>query len=234
MVEQRPSRPGARSMDPLVRPAQILRMSWMTPGYGVFMNEGVESMPDAPESPAQHGILGFATVDRQPNAQMAIWLTSLWGTRAAHTNAVVTTSDDQSSIDALLARRILVLTPGTEMQATPSALTPEVLGARFTQAVMEERAAIDAAIEEHARQTGNRNLIRPDWAPAPIAPEELSGLDVPQRTLAVANYVAALWQWWIGTESERRRRMSFPAMIAAGLGDAALVGIPPAVFSPER
>lgn len=163
--------------------------------------------------------LGFATVYRQIGDQhIGVWLTSVMELQGAtHTNAVVTSREDMQKVETMAYRRIVVVV-GSDPVQVPRAITVDQLHDLFEDACTARQAEIDSAIDTHVRMTRNRNLTRPEWRPAPTLAVAASD-DAPHHTLATANYVAALWNRWLFIDTERRKRIAFPAMADAGLVD---------------
>ncbi|WP_156628709.1 hypothetical protein [Mycobacterium sp. 1274756.6] len=182
-------------------------------------------------------MLGFAIVDKQPSADAtAVWLTSrVEDTRANHTNAVVIAHDDEHydyKIWALTSDRAVVLTDGT-MPAAP--FTRTLTRASFDRLIdetLDHQKRVDDAIT--AARTSKRKLVAPDFPrdkPSFVADDR----DKPQfRALAVANYVAKVWRFWLLTDDQRVRRTvdartGDPAgAMPPGLDDPSLAQFPPA------
>lgn len=159
-------------------------------------------------------MLGFAVVDRQPAAeQTAVWLTTqVGGTTVQHTNAVVLDHDDEKyekKVHALTAGRVVVLTKGTRS----GRLFRNAVGVGALDDLVSETATrrelVEKAITKYAAKTKNKNLVVPDYPSPPKPPAEQP--DEPQlRSLACANYVAAVWSGWLLTEEQRLRRTTDP------------------------
>ena len=158
-------------------------------------------------------MLGFAIVDRRPNAaSTAVWLTSREGTRVIHTNAVVIPDDDErhdAKVRALTADRAVVLTSGT----MPPVEFVHALGVSEFDDMIGETAAhqrrISQAVADYMARMRTRNLVMPHF-PAP--PEMVAAKhDEPAfRALSVANYVASVWMAWLASEEQRVRRTTDP------------------------
>ncbi|MGB3286520.1 hypothetical protein [Mycolicibacter algericus] len=197
-------------------------------------------------------MLGFAIVDRQPSSEAtAVWLTSriedsrfkrdgdndeLKSLRVNHTNAVVIANDDEryeTTIRSLTADRAVVLTGGT-VAPVPfvKPLTADVFDALIkVTAAYQQR--IDDAVE--AARSSTRKLVDPDFprAAPELIPDER---DEPQfRALATADYVAAVWRFWLLTDAQRARRSLptktktrvLPPIMPAELCDPQLTELPP-------
>ncbi|MCV7315908.1 hypothetical protein H7J77_10185 [Mycolicibacillus parakoreensis] len=181
-------------------------------------------------------MLGFAIVDRQPGANAtAVWLTTrVDDTRVNHTNAVLIDHHDEDygyKVWALTADRAVVLTDGTT-PATP--FTGTLTVASFNELIdeaFENQQRISDAVA--AARTSKRKLMDPDFpcsGPVFVADER----DEPQyRALAVANYIAKVWRFWLLTDEQRVRRTvdtrtgEPPGIMPHGLDQPALAAFPP-------
>ena len=162
-------------------------------------------------------MLGFATVDLsiQDNT-LTVWLTSVEGTDAGHTNAVVfSLGDDTTPRRALgmICDRYVVLTDRTPREH------PLFIGwgvepcdlAMLAKQITAAQAAIVAAFGEYRTRPGKADLMEPVLPPAP-APFDQAALEAgtPQQlTLAVANQVMRTWTAWLTTEGERVKRWTY-------------------------
>ena len=159
-------------------------------------------------------MLGFAIVDRQPNATAtAVWLTThVGGTTVQHTNAVVINHDDDrcdKKIYALTADRIVILTDGSaEDGIFQHALGVDVLSDLIAETATRQQL-IQKAVAEYMTRTKNKNLVIPDFLSSPNPPSQAHA--APQlRALATANYIAEVWSGWLATEEQRLRRTIEP------------------------
>ena len=181
-------------------------------------------------------MLGFAIVDRQPNAgTTAVWLTSREGARVSHTNAVLIAHDDDrhdAKVRALTADRVVVLTDGT----TPPLDFVQALNVREFDELIDETVAhqqrISQAIADYKTRTRNKNLVTPNFPAEPklSAPKH----DEPaSRALSVADYVAGVWMAWLVSDEQRLRRTTDPRtgttpwIMPEELGDPGLAAFPP-------
>jgi hypothetical protein len=181
-------------------------------------------------------LLGFAIVDRQPNAgTTAVWLTSREGARVSHTNAVLIAHDDDrhdAKVRALTADRVVVLTDGT----TPPLDFVQALNVREFDELIDETVAhqqrISQAIADYKTRTRNKNLVTPNFPAEPklSAPKH----DEPaSRALSVADYVAGVWMAWLVSDEQRLRRTTDPRtgttpwIMPEELGDPGLAAFPP-------
>ena len=161
-------------------------------------------------------MLGFATLDANPRCDTsAVWLTSrVAPDLAEHTNAVSIQDSDASSertMRALIADRILLLTPGSQAPSfAAGALTVDDLSV-FRDEIEHLQERIISAITEHSTRARNGNLVRPVFARFP-RPEEfdMSSESPTKRALETANFLAKLWTCWLSTEEQRRRRSINP------------------------
>ena len=162
-------------------------------------------------------MLGFATVDLSLHDNtLTVWLTSVEGTDAGHTNAVTfSLGDDAAPRRALgmICDRYVVLTDRTPREhplfigwgAEPCDLG--MLAKQTTAA----QATITAAFEEHRSKPGKADLIEPVLPPVP-APIDQAALEAgtPQQlTVALANQVMRAWTAWLATEGERVKRWTY-------------------------
>lgn len=190
-------------------------------------------------------MLGFAIVDRQPTSDAtAVWLTTrVEDTQANHTNAVVITNSDErydDKIRALTADRAVVLTDGTSpLESFENTLTVGSFGELIDEA-LEYQKRIGEAVA--AARAPGRGLVDPDF-PRSIPELTSDGRDEPQfRALAVANFVAHAWRFWLLTDEQRIRRTinaktgKPPGIMPPDLGDLAMAAFPPvfgAMVKPE-
>lgn len=191
---------------------------------------------------------GFVTIDCQPGSGlMALWTTSCIESVPAHVNAVVI--DQQEDPDVLWKVRTLtrdaavVMTDGSDPSGLPLDETPhgiEAIAALADHALALQRRILDA-VEAFAKRpsakTGAppnspRKIVYPDFEPVPemgqFAPTSTT---TQHRALAAANYVRALWSYWIATDEQRRRRTRSPKgvspwMMPADLGGPGLELLP--------
>lgn len=195
-------------------------------------------------------MLGFAIVDRQPSSESAaVWLTSrvedsgedasdeLKSVRVAHTNAVVIAGDDEryeTMIRALTADRAVVLTEGT-IPPVPfaAAISVDAFDRLIEATRVHQRRIVDAVAT--VRKSSKRQLVDPDFPR--VVPELISGdYDRPEcRALVTANYVAAVWRFWLLTDAQRARRSvptktkkgELPPIMPQELCDPKLTELPP-------
>jgi hypothetical protein len=162
-------------------------------------------------------VLGFATVDLSTQDDtLTVWLTSVQGTHADQTNAVVfSLADDTTPRRALgmVCDRYVVLT-----ERTPRS-HPLLMGwgikpcdlAMLTEQVTAAQATLMAAFEEYRAQPGKANLVEPSLPPVPVPLErgELESGPPELLTLALANQVMRTWTAWLATEGERVKRWKY-------------------------
>ncbi len=183
-------------------------------------------------------MLGFAVVDRQPQAgATAIWLTGREGSRVGHTNAVVIAHDDERydyKVWALTADRAVVLTTGTTPSKTFEHALDIELFAGFIDETEARQELIVEAVAEYAARANSKNLVIPEFASArPTL--KIDARDEPQyRALSVANYIATVWSAWLATDEQRVRRAINPRTGQAPWIMPEALGSPElAEFSPE-
>jgi hypothetical protein len=162
-------------------------------------------------------VFGFATVDLSPQDDtVTVWLTSLQGTHADHTNAVVFNLRDSTTprrVQGMVLDRYVVLTERTARTHpifTGWGVEPCDL-AMLAEQVIAAQAAIMAAFEDYRAQPGKANLMEPNLPPVP-APVDQAALETgppEQLTLAVANQVMRTWTAWLATEGERVKRWKY-------------------------
>lgn len=158
-------------------------------------------------------MLGFATVDRQPSADVtAVWLTTpLTPTLVRNTNAVVIRHDDpdhDKKVWALTADRSVVLTENTEPPIPFTYGNPAGVFNELIEQTAAHQERICAAVEDYSRRN-RAKLVVPTFMPVPVLspPKE----DKPQyRALAVADFVGRAWAAWLFTEEQRHRRTVAP------------------------
>lgn len=155
---------------------------------------------------------GFAVIDAQPDTtNCAVWLTSRTGpAMVEHTNAVAldqTAGDFTSTLDNLLTRRHVLLTPDSDVGTMLAARFDDLT--LFSDATAALHAHILTAIAAYKRKMRNTNLAIPDMPPArPYAP---ATDDTPTgRALTTANHLRRLWRDWLEMERERLRRTTHP------------------------
>lgn len=183
-------------------------------------------------------MLGFAVIDApEGSGEIAIWLTTrTTSSMADHTNAVVLPRNGDRTHDvytAMTADRIVLLTPGTELDCDPAPMTFDSLD-RFADATQRLYDDVVAAITAYGKRTRSPNLVTPP-RPEPRTyiepPEDIA----PARALATANYLSRLWRDWLQIEEERRRRTVTPRtgetpwMMPPELNSPAVAEIPSAV-----
>lgn len=197
-------------------------------------------------------MLGFAIVDRQPSEEAtAVWLTSriedssfsregdsdeLKGLRVNHTNAVVIAHDDEryeAKIRSLTADRAVVLTAGS-VSPVPfvKPLTVDLFDTVIKASLVHQQRIAQAVA---AARTSKRKLVDPDF-PRTVPQLIPDKRDRPEfRALATANYVAAVWRFWLLTDAQRVRRSvptktkkgELPPIMPKELCDPKLAELPP-------
>jgi hypothetical protein len=162
-------------------------------------------------------MLGFATVDLSTGDNtLTVWLTSVQGADAGHTNAVIfNLGDDTTRRRALgmICDRYVVLTDRTPRQHSPLigwGVEPTDL-AMLAEETTAAQATIMAAFEGHRSEPGKADLIEPvlPLVPAPFDQAVLEAGTPQQLTLAVANQVLRAWAAWLATEGERVKRWTY-------------------------
>lgn len=162
-------------------------------------------------------MLGFATVDLMTGEDtLTVWLTSVQGAHAAHTNAVTfNLGDDATPRRALgmICDRYAVLTDRTPRDH------PLLIGwtaepcdlAMLAQQTTIAQASLMAAFEEHRSKPGQGELVEPvlPAVPRPLDQAGLTAVGAQQLTLAVANQVRRTWTAWLATERERVKRWAY-------------------------
>jgi hypothetical protein len=160
-------------------------------------------------------VLGFAVIDRQVgHGVTAVWLTTrITSDRVGHTNAVCVADDDpdgSTKLRSLIADRAVILTAGSEHPLP--LMTPiqvDTIGSLVTETTEYQRRIVEA-VDAYVAKSRSKNLVRPDFPPAPVVPELRELPDAAQRALATANYVARAWSAWLATDEQRRRRTVDP------------------------
>jgi hypothetical protein len=162
-------------------------------------------------------VLGFATVDLLTRENtLTVWLTSVEGAHAGHTNAVVfDLGDDAVSCRALgmVCDRYVVLTDRTPREH------PLLIGwgakpcdlAMLAEQTTVAQVSLMAAFEEYRSKPGKGELVEPvlSLVPQPLDQAALEA-GTPQRlTLAVAGQVMRTWAAWLSTERERVKRWAY-------------------------
>lgn len=155
---------------------------------------------------------GFAVIDAQPDTtSWAVWLTSQTGpAMVEHSNAVAldqTSSDFERTLVSLLARRQVLLTPGSSTDTMPAVHFDDLT--LFSDATAALHADVLKAIAAYKRKTRNANLAIPDMPPA-RAYVRATDDTPPSRALATANHLRRLWRDWLEMERERLRRTTHP------------------------
>lgn len=162
-------------------------------------------------------MLGFATVDLSTGDNtVTVWLTSMQGVDAGHTNAVIfNLGDDTTPRRALgmICDRYVVLTDRTPPEHSILSgwgIEPCDL-AMLAEQTIAAQAAIMGAFEEHRSKPGKSGLIEPvlPLVPAPFDQGALEAGTPQQLTLAVANQVMRTWTAWLTTERERVKRWAY-------------------------
>jgi hypothetical protein len=162
-------------------------------------------------------MLGFATLDLSTGDNpLTVWLTSVQGADAGHTNAVIFNLDDDTTrrrASGMICDRYVVLTDRTPRQhslLTSWGVDPAdlpMLAAETTAA----QATIMSAFEKHRSKPGKADLIEPalPLVPAPFDQAVLEAGTPQQLTLAAANRVLRTWAAWLATEGERVKRWTY-------------------------
>lgn len=162
-------------------------------------------------------MLGFATVDLLTGEDaLTVWLTSVQGAHAAHTNAVTfNLGDDATPRRALgmIYDRYAVLTDRTPRDhplVTGWAAEPCDLAMLAEQTIIAQ-ASLMAAFEEHRSKAGKGDLVEPTLPPVPRPLDQaaLAAGGTQQVTLAVANQVRRTWTAWLATDRERLKRWAY-------------------------
>jgi hypothetical protein len=162
-------------------------------------------------------VLGFATVDLSTQDDtLTVWLTSMQGTHADHTNAVVFNLGDDTTPrrgSGMVSDRYVVLTDRTPRKhplLISWGVEPCDL-AMLAEQVTAAQAVIMAAFEEYRAQPGKAGLMEPDLPPVPASVDQ-AALEIgppEQLSLAVANQVMWTWTAWLATEGERVKRWKY-------------------------
>lgn len=160
-------------------------------------------------------MLGFAVIDWQNGeGATAVWLTTrVTPERAGHTNAVRVFDDDPAwevKLRSLVADRAVLLTFGsTPPLALVAPIPADEVAALAAETESYQRRIVDA-VEMYVARSRSKALVRPDF-PVKVSPPEIHELaDAPQRALATANYLASVWNAWLATDEQRRRRTVDP------------------------
>lgn len=142
-------------------------------------------------------------------------------TRALNVNAVVVdlVEDPQAieKVRSLTRSAVVVATEGSDLSDLPVEGGP--MHAEDFESLLDETeeqqrrilAAIDLYAAKTSEKTGKplkpKSVVRPEWLPRPIltrvAPLETNA---PQRALTTANFVCAVWRYWLASDDERRLR----------------------------
>jgi hypothetical protein len=162
-------------------------------------------------------VLGFATADvSKKDGVLMIWLTPPMEGGVTHTNAVTFPHGDSFQAQlawGMLVDRYVVLTARTNA-ADPVFDGWDVAPADIDTLVAEVRRTQDAVLDAVTAQRGQRGkgvLAEPTLPAVPSAVDQRASKKArpADLTLAVANWVAAVWVAWIGTERERVRRLRY-------------------------
>lgn len=171
-------------------------------------------------------MLGFAIVDSRASGKVAVWLTSRVAPFGAdHTNAVlVDFREDKEGLEKvrLLTRdRVVLLTAGSTTDGLPLESEPPTVasaaGDLATEVRRHQRRILSALREYAVRpypKTGRipktpRKVTEPEFGRRPTEVDFQPMEDTPVgRALAAANYLRAVWSWWLRTDHERARRAS--------------------------
>ena len=173
-------------------------------------------------------MLGFAIVDRRASDKIAVWLTSRVAPLAVdHTNAVLVDpqrdSDGLETVRNLTRDRVVLLTEGSTPVGLPIDGEPLSVTAAAEDLAAEvqrhQTRVLDALNDYSLRpnpKTGRapkspRKVIPPEFGACPSAADFHPVENTPVgRALASANYLRAMWSWWLRTDHERARRASRP------------------------
>lgn len=181
-------------------------------------------------------MLGFAAVDlSEADHRLTVWLTSLVTKGAIpyvdHTNAV---SFDLRE-DLVLRRawsmscdRYVVVTSRTPLDHPAFSgwgLKPCDLSGLLDQTAAAQEMIL-AALAEHKKEPGKKNLAEPSLPPVPkpLDPGSLYVDDFRKPPLVLADYVKTAWAVWIATDRERIKRRAY---MPEGRDNANLVILPP-------
>jgi hypothetical protein len=162
-------------------------------------------------------VLGFATVDLLTREDtLTVWLTSVEGAHAGHTNAVIFNLGEETvprRALGMLCDRYMVLTDRTP-RGHPLLISwgaePCDMAMLAEQATLAQ-ATLMTAFEEYRRKPGKGELVEPVLSPVPppLDQTSLEGGTPQHLTLAVANQVMRTWTAWLTTERERVKRWAY-------------------------
>lgn len=161
---------------------------------------------------------GIATIDRQPNSEtIAVWITGRTDLMAHHTNAVeIDAANDPNAIEKVrsLTRCCVVFaTEGSVLDGMPIEGAPLSIAdvAALLSEAQEAQTRILGAIADYKKRARSSALVAPTFPKPPtldrFRPETP---DASTNALAAANYVSAVWNVWLRTDEERRRRTAQP------------------------
>ncbi|MDR2973471.1 MAG: hypothetical protein LBV00_01980 [Propionibacteriaceae bacterium] len=191
------------------------------------------------------------------STQMAVWVSSrirnasadaemnatgkATGTSVSNVNAVVIEMADPSiseKIHSLILHSIVVLTTGSTpdgLGIDGEALSPDDFEA-LADETEEQQGRILHALEVYAKtnpKTGAvlkkpKPITRPTWSPRPLIEYFRPREDTPaQRALSTANYICAMWEYWLSTDEERRTRVESPRRMTPELSSPIVPDFPP-------
>ncbi len=162
---------------------------------------------------------GIAVIDRQPDAAaVALWITSRGiGLDVANVNAVVIDSglDAQAieKIRSLTRCRAVLVTNGTVLDGLPitgKPLREADLGMLLVE-ITEHQQRITDAVKAYKARSRSKTLTEPAFPDPPKAESLLPDEDTAlQRAFVLANYLGRVWESWLKTDDERRRRIVQP------------------------
>lgn len=163
-------------------------------------------------------------------------------TRPENVNAVVinmkTDAQAMEKVRSLVSHSVVVATDGSDLTGLPIDSKPMSVAdfGMLTDETEEHQRQILEALDSYATRispkTGAvlrpRPVARPNWVRRPAIDQFRPGEDTPAaRALATANYVCALWRYWLATDEERRARVDSPPRMTDQLSSPIVPDFPP-------
>lgn len=150
-------------------------------------------------------MLGFATIDFEPNGRIVVWSSSriprnaldIGRTSIGHTNAVVVEPNDpdrEAKVRSLLADRLVVTTSDN----APTVVVGSLLRVDDLVHLIQETQVAQRDLPASVRKSLPGVPIIP--APSDDRPAHTA------RTFATANYVVEVWAYWLATADKIRQR----------------------------
>jgi hypothetical protein len=163
-------------------------------------------------------------------------------TRPVNVNAVVidtkTDPEAMKKMRSLVFRSIVVATEGSSLAGLPIDLEPlriSDLDALADEAEEQQQRILDA-LDIYATRISPKTgavlkpkpVARPRWMVRPSIYQFPPQKDTPaMRALATADYICAVWRYWLSTDEERRSRVDSPPRMTPELSSPIVPDFPP-------